>query len=390
MKFIFIVLLLFSRAFAQDTNLSLLNPILLASKRNAYKNGDVQLVKQVQMVLKNADKFLSVNPESVMDKALSPTSKSKHDYMSMAPYWWPDTTKQDGLPYIRKDGVRNPIIKKITDHEFLGNLENRCKFLSLAYYFTSEEKYADKAQQLLNVWFLNPATKMNPNLDYAQAIPGRNDGRGNGIIESRVLVNIADWVCLLNGAKSFTNSDRDGIKAWYKDYLNWMLTSKNGVEESKSKNNHGTHYDAQIASFSIFIGDFELAKNIVTAAKKRIHIQIDSNGKQPLELERTNAYSYSTMNLDGWFNLAMVGNKVGVDLWNYQAESLKKAINWLFPYALEEQPRTYKQLINYNSSEMYKLLMIASAKYKGNYAEKSKRIPLSDKVILTRLLYQSK
>ena len=119
-------------------------------------------------------------------------------------------------------------------------------------------------------------------------------------------------------------------------------------------------------------------------------IQIESDGKQPLELERTNAYSYSTMNLDGWFNLAMVGNKVGVDLWNYQAESLKKAINWLLPYALEEQPRTYKQLINYNSSEMYKLLIIASAKYKGNYIEKSKLIPLSDKVALMALLYQRK
>ena len=384
------MLLLFKSALAQDANLSLLDPALLASKKNAYKNGNVQLVKQVQMVLKNADKFLSVNPESVMDKALSPTSKSKHDYMSMAPYWWPDTTKADGLPYIRKDGVRNPIIKKISDHEFLGNLEIRCKFLSLAYYFTGEEKYAAKAQQLLNVWFLNPATKMNPNLDYAQAIPGRNDGRGYGIIESRALVNIADWVCLLDGAKSFPNSDKNGIKAWYKDYLNWMLTSKNGIDESKSKNNHGTHYDAQIASFSIFVGDYNLAKNILTTAKKRMVIQIDSDGKQPLELERTNAYSYSTMNLDGWFNLAMVGDKIGVDLWNYQAEGLKKAINWLLPYALEEQPRTYKQLINYNSSEMYKLLMIASAKYKGNYTEKSKLIPLSDKVALTALLYQSK
>ena len=384
------MLLLFKSALAQDANLSLLDPALLASKKNAYKNGNVQLVKQVQMVLKNADKFLSVNPESVKDKALSPTSKSKHDYMSMAPYWWPDTTKADGLPYIRKDGVRNPIIKKISDHEFLGNLEIRCKFLSLAYYFTGEEKYAAKAQQLLNVWFLNPATKMNPNLDYAQAIPGRNDGRGYGIIESRALVNIADWVCLLDGAKSFSNSDKNGIKAWYKDYLNWMLTSKNGIDESKSKNNHGTHYDAQIASFSIFVGDYNLAKNILTTAKKRMVIQIDSDGKQPLELERTNAYSYSTMNLDGWFNLAMVGDKIGVDLWNYQAEGLKKAINWLLPYALEEQPRTYKQLINYNSSEMYKLLMIASAKYKGNYTEKSKLIPLSDKVALTALLYQSK
>ena len=382
------MLLLCKSAYAQDANLSLLDPALLASKKKAYKNGDVQLVKQVQVVLKNADKLLTAKPESVIDKALSPTSKSKHDYMSMAPYWWPDTTKKDGLPYIRKDGVRNPIIKNITDHQFLGNLENRCKFLSLAYYFTGDEKYAAKAQQLLNVWFLNPDTKMNPNLDYAQAVPGRNDGRGNGIIESRALANIADWVCLLNGAKSFPNSDKDAIKAWYKDYLNWMLSSKNGIEESKAKNNHGTHYNAQIASFSIFIGDFALAKNIITEAKKRLIIQIDSDGKQPLELERTNAYSYSTMNLEGWFNLAMVGDKIGVDLWNYQVGSLNNALNWLIPYTLEGQARTYKQLIDYNSSEMYKLLLIASAKYKGNYTEKSKLIPSSDKVILTTLLYQ--
>jgi len=372
--------------FLQDINLTVLDPALLASKKNAYKNGDKELVKKIQIVLKNADKALAMKPESVMGKGLTPTSNSKHDYMSMAPYWWPDPAKADGLPYIRKDGVRNPIIKTITDHEFLDNLENRCRFLSLAYYFTGEEKYAAKAQQFLHVWFLDASTKMNPNLDYAQAIPGRNDGRGNGIIESRALVNIADWVCLLNGAKSFPDADKEGIKTWYKAYLNWMMTSKNGIQESKSQNNHGTHYDAQLAAYALFVGDLPLAKTIVTGARKRFAIQIDSEGKQPLELERTNAYSYSTMNLDGWFNLAMVGDKVGVDLWS----DLKKAIDWLMPYALNQKPKTHTQLIEYNSSDFYKLLLISAAKYKGNYEQKLKFHPPSDKLEITRLLYQYK
>lgn len=372
--------------FVQDINLTLLDPALLASKKNAYKNGDKQLAQKIQIVLKNADKVLAMNPESVMDKGLTPNSKTKHDYMSMAPYWWPDPAKADGLPYIRKDGVRNPIIKTITDHEFLDNLESRCRFLSLAYYFTGEEKYAAKAQQLLKVWFLDPATKMNPNLNYAQAIPGRNDGRGNGIIESRALVNIADWVCLLNGAKSFPEVDKEGIKTWYKDYLNWMVTSKNGIEENKSKNNHGTHYDAQLAAFAIFVGDLPLAKRTVTAAKTRLATQIDSDGKQPLELARTNAYSYSTMNLDGWFNLAMVGDKVGVNLWS----DLKKPVDWLMPYALDEVPKTHSQLIEYKSSDFHKILLIAEEKYKGGYEQKLKLIPSSEKFAITTLLYQYK
>jgi hypothetical protein len=36
--------------------------------------------------------------------------------MSLAPYWWPDPKSPNGLPYIRRDGERNPEIKQITDH----------------------------------------------------------------------------------------------------------------------------------------------------------------------------------------------------------------------------------------------------------------------------------
>jgi hypothetical protein len=383
--------LFFKQVAAQNNNLTLLDAKLLLSKKKAYKSGDVQIAKQVQLIIKNADKFLSVKPESVMDKALTPVSKSKHDYMSMGPYWWPNPSKPDGLPYIRKDGERNPTIKNISDHQFLDNLENRCEFLSLAYYFTGEEKYAAKAQELLSVWFLNPSTKMNPNFNYAQAVPGINDGRGIGIIESRALAFLTDWISLLDGAKSFPSADENKIKEWYKQYFNWMLTSKNGIDEQNAQNNHGTHYDVQITTFALFLGNPTLAKKILSDAKKRISVQIDIDGKQPLELERTNAYSYSTMNLNGWFNLALLGDKVGVDLWNYtdvNGGSLNKAIDWLIPYAFEENTRTYKQIRPYNMEEMYRLLIIASKKYKGNYAEKSAKITMSDDINLLDLLYK--
>jgi hypothetical protein len=379
-------------AFSQYPNVSLIDAELLASKKNDYLKGDAQVVKQMKSVIKNADEFLLVKPESVMDKVLTPVSKSKHDYMSMGPYWWPDPSKPDGLPYIRKDGERNPTIKKITDHQFLDNLENRCQFLSLAYYFTGDEKYAAKAQQLLSVWFLDSSTKMNPNFNYAQAIPGINNGRGIGIIESRALTNLADWINLLDNSKSFQISDKNKIKQWYKEYLHWMLTSENGIDEQHALNNHGTHYDVQITAFALFIGDLKLASQTLTEAKKRISVQIDIIGKQPLELERTNAYSYSTMNLDGWFNLALLGDKVGVNLWDYtddKGAGLNKALSWLIPYTFAEKPREYKQISVFNTTDIYRVLVIATKKYKGNYTEKLGLIPKSNLTNLTDLLYKA-
>ena len=386
-----IMLLFLNSSYAQFSDFTLFDSKTLTSKKIAYKISNPEVVKQVQVVIKNAEKLLNAQPESVMDKSLTPTSKSKHDYMSIGPYWWPDPSKPDGLPYIRKDGERNPTINSITDHQFLNNLNNRCKFLALAYFFTENEKYAAKAQEFLSVWFINPSTKMNPNFNYAQAIPGINDGRGIGIIESRVLVDIADWICLLDGAKSFPISEKNKIKEWYKQYLDWMLTSKNGIDEQHSQNNHGTYYDMQIIRYSLFTDDQKLAIKTLTEAKKRIALQIEENGKQPLELERTNAYSYSTMNLEGWFNMAIMSDKVGVNLWDYtnaKGGSLNKALNWLIPYAFEEKTREYKQINSYNISAMQRLLLIATKEYKSNFTEKLALIPKSDESLLTDLLFK--
>lgn len=379
-------------AYSQIPDLALLDAQQLDNQKIKYKNGDPEVINTVNDIIKSANTFLNVKPQSVTDKDFTPSSGSKNDYMSMGPYWWPDPSKPNGLPYIRKDGERNPEIKKITDRAFLGNLSTRCMFLSLAYFFTQDEKYAAKATQLLSVWFLDKNTRMNPNLNYGQAIPGLNDGRGIGIIESRLLTDIIDGIALIESSASLTKTKLIELKNWYKEYLHWMQTSKNGLDEKEAKNNHGTYYDMQLASFALFTDNKTLAKQILTETKKRISEQIQPNGEQPMELARTQAYSYSTMNLEGWFNIAFIGDKAGVDFWNYQTadgRSIRKALDWLIPYALDEKTKTYQQITPYGTNGIYRLLVIASKKYNDPfYINKADLLKKDNDSDLTDLLYK--
>jgi len=153
---------------------------------------------------------------------------------------------------------------------------------------------------------------------------------------------------LLKGSKALTEADERGVKDWFGQFLQWMLDSKNGKEEAAAKNNHGTHYDIQIVSYALFVGRQGLAKQTLEQAKqKRIGAQIEPDGRQPLELARTKAWSYSNMNLDGLTRLATLGERVGVDLWNFQTRdgrSIRKALDFLTPIALGEKKWDYQEI----------------------------------------------
>src|SRR5712692_3717424 len=156
----------------------LLDAKQLQLTRQRIQAGDKNVAPAWAQLEREARKALSAGPTSVISKETVPPSGDKHDYMSQAPYFWPDPKSPNGLPYIRRDGERNPEINKITDHRSLDQLESSVETLALAYYFKGDEAYAVKATQLLGVFFLDPATRMNPNLQYAQFIPGVNTGRG--------------------------------------------------------------------------------------------------------------------------------------------------------------------------------------------------------------------
>jgi hypothetical protein len=345
----------------------LLNPDVILGVRNSIRDGDKDYQSALKRLVRDAEKALKQPPVSVLEKKQIPPSGDKHDYVSLAPYWWPDPKKPDGLPYIRRDGEVNPERNEYKDKQHLMTLTSCVRTLSLAYYYTGTESYAAHAAAMLRTWFLNPETRMNPNLNYGQAVRGRNEGRGAGLIEPSRFRYIIDAIGLLESSQSWTENDGQELRKWFRQYFLWLRTSKNGIDESNAKNNHGTWYDVQSVSIALFLGDTNTAASILREAKaKRVAVQIEPDGRMPLEVVRTKALGYSTMNLEAFFCLASLGDRVGVDLWHYVTEdgrSLKRALDWLVPFYSREEKWTYKQIVEFDYEYVYGMLMRAAVVY---------------------------
>lgn len=306
-------------------------------------------------IIREADKQLSVNILTVMDKPMTPPSGDKHDYMSMGRYWWPDPNKKDGLPYIRKDGVVNSEIDKL-DRMPLSKMSRSVNTLSIAYYLTGDEKYASKAVENLQIWFVDKKTKMNPNMNFGQTIPGRNEGkgRGEGVLDTYSFVGMLDAVELLKNSKSLKTKDIEEIKNWFASYLDWMLNSSIGQEENNAKNNHGTAFDVQAARYALFVGKNEIARKIVTEfPEKRMFKQIEPDGSQPLELARTTAFGYSVFNLTHFIDMTLIAKSMQLDLIELKSadgRSIPKAIDFLIPFIGKQVTDfPYKQIKDWDS-----------------------------------------
>ena len=359
--------------------------------RQRLKRGDKDLSAAWARLERDAQKALAAGPFSVVVKEMAPPSGDKHDYLSQAPYYWPNLRTPGGLPYVHRDGERNPEINKITDSRNLDQMESAVETLALAYYFKGDEVYAAKASQLLRAFFLDPASRMNPNLQYGQFVPGVNTGRGIALIETRGLTRVVDAIGLLAGSKAWTESDQRGLQAWFGNFLQWMLVSKNGRDEAAAKNNHGSFYDAQVVSFALLLGRRSLAVEVLQAARqKRIATQIEADGRQPLELARTKSWNYSSFNLEAMMMLATLGERVGVDLWRYQTSDgrgIRKALDFLLPFAFGERKWEYQQLGGVEPQILWPLLRRAAITYSDKEIQQSlAKLPALDLADRSRLL----
>lgn len=346
-------------------------------------------------LLEEADEAMAFKPVSVMDKEMLPPSGDKHDYVSMGPYWWPDPTKPDGLPYIRKDGERNPNVAK--DRSNIGITTKNLLTLGTAYYFSDDEKYAAKAAEIAYVWFLNPETRMNPNMNYGQMVPGHRDGqgRGFGMIDAYSFTELVDVMEMLSGSESFTEAHLEGMRQWFRDYLEWIRTSPVANEERHAENNHGLAFDVQVVSYALFTGDTELAmKTIGEFAEKRLFPQIEPDGKQPRELARTTGLGYTNFNISHMLDMCAICKSLGIDMYDVTSSdgrNIAKAIDYMASWIDKPQSQfPYQQIKNWEKEQQSscKLLRRASL-YDSNpqWAAKVKKYMKADPKDRSNLLF---
>lgn len=286
-------------------------------------------------LIAHADKALAAKPASVMDKRSIPVSGDRHDYVSLARYWWPNPANPKGA-YVRRDGDTNPDIESGRfDRSALSRMVRDADTLALAFYYSGDRKYAEGAARVIRSWFLDPASRMNPNMNFAQAVPGVSNGRPEGVLDGVSFIGVIDAAGLIAPSGALTAAETTALEGWFSRYVDWMLNSPNGKEEGKASNNHGLWYDAQVARFALFARKPEIAQKIVAAfPKARLARQVDASGALPEELTRTRSFHYSLYALGAAYTVADSAACLGIDLYraDEKGRSLRGATDYVAAY----------------------------------------------------------
>lgn len=285
-------------------------------------------------VMKAAARYLAEKPITVTAARSPRSAGGLHDFFSEGDYWWPDPKNPDG-PYVQRDGMSNP--DNFVDHRrAMIRLSLVVPGLAAAYKLTRDKKYSRAAAAHLRAWFIDGATRMNPNLEYAQAIKGRFTGRGTGIIDTLHLVEVARAA----GQLDLATEDLDGVKQWFGAYTRWMTTHPYGIAERDAKNNHGTCWCTQVAAFARLTADREQTEYCRNRLKTvLIPNQEAPDGSFPEELRRTKPYGYSLFNLDAMAILVQTLTTREDNLWAWQlpdGRGMAKAVAWMFPFIADK------------------------------------------------------
>jgi hypothetical protein len=353
----------------------------VAGQRAAF---DVKAFERAR-VLKAAGQYLSESPVTVTASSSPRSAGGKHDFFSEGDYWWPDPQNPAG-PYVQRDGMTNP--DNFTDHRrYLMRLSVQVPALAAAWVLTKDGRYAVHAARHLRAWFIDPATRMNPHLEYAQAIKGRATGRGIGIIDTIHLVEVARAVEVLEGARALSPSDLKGVKGWFADYLKWMTTHRYGIDEREAKNNHGTCWVMQVAAFARLTGNRELLDYCRQRFKTvLVPNQMAADGSFPQEMRRTKPYGYALFNLEALAAAAEILSTPEDDLRQFRladGRGLSRAVEFMAPYVRDKKSWPLKPDVMYHEHwpmRQTSLLFAGIAFERPDYLALWKRLPADSAV----------
>ncbi len=315
-------------------------------KNSVEKASEATLKKQI---LKEAAWAMQQKPITVTASYSTRSAGGKHDFFSEADYFWPDPQNPNG-PYINRDGLTNP-------DNFVEHRKAMIRFskiigaLASAYKITGDKKYVIQAVIHLKAWFIDPETLMNPSLWFAQAVKGKFTGRNYGIIDTIHLMEVAQGVIVMEGSDALDEQTLKGIKSWFAAYTNWLMTSKPGIQEKLTKNNHSTCWAMQVASFAKLCNNQAVLDSMRMLYKTvLLPNQMGADGSFPLEMARTKPYGYSIFNLDAMATLCQILSTPQDNLWNFETpdgKSIKKGIIYLYPFVADKSKWTLKPDVMY-------------------------------------------
>lgn len=335
----------------------MLSAAALAARGEALDSADEILLRprrsvealERARVLPAAQRYLSEAPRTIVSAPAPHSAGGLHDYYSEADYFWPDPNNPNG-PYVNRDGESNPANFN-THRELLIRLGIQVPALAAAWLLAGRREFAEHASSHLRAWFVTPATRMNPNLQYAQAVRGASTGRSYGIIDTLHLAEVAQAAIVLQKGAVLSGSDWYGTLDWFDEYLTWLERSDPGQKERDAKNNHGTCWIVQAAAFARLVGK----ATVLQACRERLTTvvfptQIAPDGSFPLELARTKPYGYSLFDLDALGMAAQILSDGSGDLWLYKlgdGRGLAACFRFMAPYIANKQTWPYRQDVQY-------------------------------------------
>ena len=316
-----------------------------------------------ERLMRDADEALGKDLYSVTHKTKPGPSGDPKDYVSLSRYFWPNPKKKNGLPYIRKDGQTNPEINgEGFDRRRSQRMTDDVTTLSLAAYFTGNKTYSDKAKRIVQTWFLDETTAMNPHLNFAQSVPGASQGREFGILDGRIYWDVIDSLLLLQSANMVEAEFVDDLRGWFGTYAAWLIRSDFGKKARARKNNHGTYYDAQLAHVLMFAGRCDIAAKVVQTSHARTISQIDKTGLMPEEASRTQSLFYHAFNLRAYLRLSYFARRLDIDYYDKATSgsgSVKASVDFVASYAGRVDEWPYKEINKSIDKALWNMLIRA-------------------------------
>lgn len=339
--------------------------------------GNPDLVGALKEIIEDADAAIIQPVVNVVDEGALPPSGDPHDYYSYSPYWWPNPEDPDG-PYIWRDGEVNPD-RNTSDISRIEAMVDRVTSLVPAWYFTGDERYAESAVEQLQAWFLDPATKMNPNVEFGQKRRGHSYNSPSGVLEAWRMRWVIDCAILLESFPGWSEEDANELRSWFGEFATWMVESPTGIEESMQPNNHGTWYKAQLILYALYGENFDLARKQLDGMPARIFSQVFIDGRQPQELIRTRSLNYSIYNARALITVARLGRHLDYDLFKYRSlegRSIGLAVDYMTPFILGEKEWPITQLRPHSNGSAAQLYWNAANGFENReYANILRKLP---------------